>query len=141
MIKDKKNAIQMMLKKAYEKLKTAEMDYDAGRYDDSVSRVYYAVFHSISAVLLAKGLHYSSHNQTIGAFNKEFIHPDIFPKQFSKYIQKLFNDRQIGDYDFENLIGADTAKEDVAVAKQMIEACERYLRKEAFIDAKASEAQ
>jgi len=49
-------AIAMMLKKAQEKLKTAEIEHDAARYDDSVSRAYYGVFHAISAVLLSKGL-------------------------------------------------------------------------------------
>jgi len=37
-----KDTLEMMLKKAYEKLRTAEIDYDAGRYSDSVSRAYYA---------------------------------------------------------------------------------------------------
>lgn len=67
------DVIKAMLSKAREKLKTARIDFDNERYDDSVSRSYYAVFHAISAVLLSKGLHFSSHSQTIGAFNKEFI--------------------------------------------------------------------
>lgn len=41
-------AIMMMLKKAKEKLMTAEIDYQSRRYDDSISRAYYAIFHAIS---------------------------------------------------------------------------------------------
>ncbi len=129
MTSDTRYAISKMLEKAQEKLKTAEIDYDAGRYDDSVSRAYYGVFHAISAVLLSKGLHYSSHAQTIGAFNKEFIKTGIFPKGFSRHIQKLFNDRQTGDYDFELFIERNAAKDDIDRAKEIIEACEEYLRK------------
>ncbi len=132
-------AIKMMLKKAKEKLKTAEIDYKFGRYDDSISRAYYAVFHAISAVLLSKGLHYSSHSQTIGAFNKEFIKSGIFPKTFSRNIQKLFNERQTGDYDFEISLESDTAKDDIIIAKQIIEACEEYLQEVILKDEEESD--
>ncbi|MBM4064902.1 MAG: HEPN domain-containing protein [Planctomycetes bacterium] len=39
------DVIKAMLSKAREKLKTARIDFDNERYDDSVSRSYYAVFH------------------------------------------------------------------------------------------------
>ena len=42
--------------------------------------------------------------ETQHAINKEFIKPGIFPKTFSRGIQKLFNERQTGDYDFETLL-------------------------------------
>lgn len=119
--------LMMTLRKAKEKMKTARIDYDFQRYEDSISRAYYAVFHAISAVLLSKGLHYSSHSQTIGYFNKEFIKTGVFPKEFSKNIQKLFNDRQTGDYGFEIFSEPDTAKEDMEMAEKIIKACEDYV--------------
>lgn len=118
-----------MLSKARGKLKTAQIDFDNERYDDSVSRSYYAVFHTISAVLLSKGLHFSSHGQTMGAFNKEFIKSKVFSASFTKIIETLFSGRQIGDYDIGNYLGADVAKEDLEEAGKIIEACETYLAK------------
>jgi uncharacterized protein (UPF0332 family) len=123
------DVIKAMLSKAREKLKTARIDFDNERYDDSVSRSYYAVFHAISAVLLSKGLHFSSHSQTIGAFNKEFIKSKEFSASFTKIIEKLFNGRQIGDYDIESCLDADIAKEDLEEAGKIIDACETYLAK------------
>ncbi|HLE86469.1 MAG TPA: HEPN domain-containing protein, partial [Candidatus Brocadiaceae bacterium] len=115
------DVIKAMLSKAREKLKTARIDFDNERYDDSVSRSYYAVFHAISAVLLSKGLHFSSHGQTLCAFNKEFIKPKEFPASFTKIIEKLFNGRQMGDYDIESYLDADTAKEDLEEAEKIID--------------------
>lgn len=123
------DVIKMMLLKAREKLKTAKIDFDNQRYDDSVSRAYYAVFHSISAVLLSKGLHFSTHGQTIGAFNKEFIKTKKFPVSFAKTIRELYKEREIGDYDFESYIGADIAQKDLAEAEKIIDACVEYLAK------------
>ncbi len=96
------DVIKAMLSKAREKLKTAQIDFNNERYDDAISRTYYAVFHAISAALLSKGLHFSSHGQTIGAFNREFIKTKKFPSSFSKTIKKLFRERQMGDYDVQS---------------------------------------
>ena len=121
------DVIRQMLGKALEKLKTARTNLDSGHYDDTVSRAYYAVYHAISAVLLSKGLHYSSHGQTIGAFNREFIKTKIFSASFSKTLKKLFKERQIGDYDFQTFIDEDTAEEDLKEAEKIVAACEKYL--------------
>jgi len=123
------DVIKAMYSKAREKLKTARIDFDNERYDDSVSRSYYAVYHAISAVLLSKGLHFSSYGQTLGAFNKEFIKSKEFPASLTKVIEKLFNGRQMGDYDIESDIDADTAKEDLEEAEKIIDTGETYLAK------------
>jgi uncharacterized protein (UPF0332 family) len=115
--------IKMMLVKARKKLATARTNFDNDQYDDAVSRTYYSVFHTISAVLLSKGLHFSSHGQTIGAFNRYFIKTKKFPSSFSKVIKKLFKERQIGDYDVQTYLDADIAKEDLEEAEKIITAC------------------
>lgn len=119
--------IKMMLKKGRKKLKSAVINFENEFFDDSVSRAYYAVFHTISAVLMTKTITCSSHKETIGFFNKEFIKPGIFPKSFAKTIQKLFNERQTGDYDFGGSIDADIAEEDLKKVKEIIDTCETYL--------------
>ena len=117
------SVIKAILFKSREKLETAQIDFDNGRYNDSVSRSYYAVFHAISAVLLSKGLHFSTHGQTIGAFNKEFIRTKQFPAAFTGMIRKLFKERQMGDYDFESYIDVNVAREDLKEAAKIMDAC------------------
>lgn len=123
------DVIKKMLVKARKKLTTARTNFDNDQYDDAVSRTYYGVFHAISAVLLSKGLHFSSHGQTIGEFNREFIKNKKFPTSFSETLKKLFRERQIGDYDVESYLDAAIAKEDIEEADKIIDACETYLAK------------
>ena len=123
------DVIKKMIVKARKKLTTASMNFDNNQYDDAVSRTYYGVFHAISAVLLSKGLHFSSHGQTIGEFNREFIKSKKFPSSFSEALKKLFRERQIGDYDVESYLDAAIAKEDLEEAEKIIDACETYLAK------------
>ena len=83
--------VKMMLKKGRKKLTSAMINFENECYDDTVSRAYYAVFHTISAVLMTKKITCSSHKETIGAFNKEFVKPGIFQKSFTKTIPKILH--------------------------------------------------
>lgn len=127
--RDDSDIMKLMLRKAEEKLITAEIDLKNERYDDSISRTYYAVFHAISAILLSKGLHYSTHSQVIGNFNKEFVKTKIFPKSYTKIIQRLFEERQTGDYDFESKITKNEAEQNCNDASKIINAVKNYLNK------------
>ncbi|MDY6970133.1 MAG: HEPN domain-containing protein [Spirochaetota bacterium] len=117
-----------MIAKAEDKLETAQLNYNNYRFDDAVSRAYYAVFHAVSAALFSKGLHFSKHGQVIGNFNKEFIKTKILPEEITPMIQKLFDERQIGDYFYyENSIDKDTAKDDINNAQFIISSIKKYL--------------
>ena len=91
--------ISALISKSKDKLKTSRLNLEAGQYDDCVSRAYYAVFHALTAVLLDKGLVYSSHSQVIGAFNRDFVKTGVFQTALTSMIQELFDGRQTGDYD------------------------------------------
>ncbi|MBU4313341.1 MAG: HEPN domain-containing protein [Actinobacteria bacterium] len=125
--------LNIIITKAKDTLIIAKQLYEQNYYNDSVSRAYYAVFHSLQAILLTLGLSFSKHSGVIGAFNKEFIHKDIFPKDFHKMTDLLFRDRQIGDYGYEENLSSDDAKQDIANAENIIEAIEKYLIKEGFL--------
>jgi len=124
--------LQGALRKADEKLKRAEEDVADGYPDDAVSRAYYAVFHAITAVLATRGLSFSSHSQTIGAFNREFVHTGLFPKGVTQTVRQMFEHRQAGDYEWAQSVDAKTAADDVAAAKLLLGQCrdliERYIR-------------
>jgi len=121
------SAIVEVIKKANEKLVTARLDFDNKRYEDSVSRSYYCVFHIITACLLSKGLTFSSHKQVIGNFNKEFIKTNIFPSDLSKKIKILFDDRQVSDYDVKTYIDEEKSKEDLLYAEEIFNIVKEYL--------------
>ncbi|MDZ7260944.1 MAG: HEPN domain-containing protein [candidate division KSB1 bacterium] len=115
------------MKTAEEKLLSAQVLLQAGHYADAASRAYYCAFHSISAVLLSRNLTFSSHGQTIGAFNREFVKSGIFPKHFGRWLIKMQKDREAGDYRTHSLIGAQIAAEDVSMAEEILSLCRQYL--------------
>ena len=124
------DVLQLMLRKAENKLNVAKNDFKSGFYDDAPSRAYYAVYHAITAVLAQKGLSFSSHAQTIGAFNREFIKTGIMPSDTFRKIQRLFDDRHSADYDLNLLIDKEQAEQDIIDAEWLINECVKYLEKQ-----------
>ncbi|NEX23630.1 HEPN domain-containing protein [Thiorhodococcus mannitoliphagus] len=104
------------------KLQAAELLFKEGLNGDAASRAYYAVFHAISALHLANGNTFSSHAQLIGRFNKDFVRTGLFAPEYTRIVTRLFEDRQLGDYDAVTAMADDQAKRDVADARRLIDA-------------------
>jgi uncharacterized protein (UPF0332 family) len=121
------DVLSAILSKAGEKLEAAERELAAGYPGEASSRAYYAVFHSITAVLATKGLSFSSHAETIGRFNRDFVKTGVFPADTTHKIQRLFENRQTADYDWLTDVDADASAEDVADARDLVEACREYV--------------
>lgn len=117
-----------LLAKAEQKLASARHSLAGGFYDDAASRAYYAAFHDIAAVLASKGKVFSSHKQTLSAFNKEFIAAGRTDRFGFRDIQRLFNDRQNGDYDTIIALTRETAEEDLKIAANIVEVCKQSLK-------------
>lgn len=123
--------INAVLKKAAEKLRVANILIAASAWDDAASRAYYAAFHAISALHLSRGNAFSSHAQSIGRFNKDFVREGIFPAEFTAIITRLFEDRQSGDYDLAGVITEEEARRDASEARHILDAIDSYLRSRA----------
>ena len=108
---------EQTLAKARQKLAATKRSLEAGDWDDAASRAYDATFHAATAVLWARGLTYSSHAQTLGAFNRECVASAQFPREFTRILARLFEDRQVGDYDVAHSIDRETAERDVEDAE------------------------
>lgn len=95
---------------------------------DAASRAYYAAFHAVSAVLLSKGITLSSHSKVLGSFNKEFVHTGFFPHEFTTILTRLFEDRQMGDYDFTPGVTKEEANQDIEDAVKIVEEVKKFLK-------------
>jgi uncharacterized protein (UPF0332 family) len=125
--KTQREAAVALLAKAERTLAAAKNGLTHDFYDDASSRAYYAAFHAASAALADRGLFFSSHGQTLGAFNKEFIHKGSSPAEAFQMLRRLFEHRQIGDYSATVSIDRQTAEQDVADAQWLVAECRRLV--------------
>ena len=125
--------LRLMIQKTRRSIKAAYRNIDAGDYDFASSRAYYAAFYAMEAILLTKNLSFSKHAGVISAFNRNFVKPGFFPKDFSKNISRLFRERETGDYDFILSISEEDAKEDIHIAEKIVDSIENYLGEKGFL--------
>jgi uncharacterized protein (UPF0332 family) len=98
-VKEKKDYINYKLQKAAQALKEAKLLMENGMYDTAVSRLYYAAFYSVNALLAANGFNPKTHSGSKTIFNKEFILAGKVDARFSDFYSFLMAKRAEADYD------------------------------------------
>jgi uncharacterized protein (UPF0332 family) len=92
-----------------------------------INRSYYAMFYSILALMLKIGKSFSKHAGAISAFDKEFIHRGLLPKEMSSDLHKVFELRQEHDYKIISNPSIEEAKKTVSKAERFVKAVKGYL--------------
>ena len=121
------NEVKSLLERSRRYLKSAELLLEEGDYESSVSRTYYAMFYSVEALLLTRGLSFSSHRGVISAFGEYFIKTGLFPKEMGRELNRAFEKRQLGDYGYTFVISTEEAKEILNSGKRFVNRIAEYI--------------
>jgi uncharacterized protein (UPF0332 family) len=117
-----------IVEKALECLKNAKQCYSGEMYDVSLNRSYYAMFHTIQALLCSIGASLNkSHTGTHNAFHKDFIMTNIMPRDLGIALKRIFEQRQFGDYDYQE-VREEEAAEGIVDAEKFVSAALQYLK-------------
>ena len=82
--------IDSLIERSRKYLDSARILIESKDYESSVSRVYYAMFYSVEALLLTEGLTFSSHKGVLSAFGERYVKTNIFPREMSKELSRAF---------------------------------------------------
>ncbi len=93
-----KTLVLYRLERAYETLDEALILLERGHLNTFVNRLYYACFYAVSALLLTKNLSSVKHSGVRSLFHQNFVKPGIVPIELGQLYDKLFRNRQKGDY-------------------------------------------
>ena len=91
-------AVRYWLAKARECLASAEDEARSGRLSFAVNRCYYAAFYAASAALLARGKRFVKHSGVRAAVHRDLVKPGSLQEDLGRIYDRLFHDRQQGDY-------------------------------------------
>jgi uncharacterized protein (UPF0332 family) len=80
------SAIQRLLNLAEESHEAARVMVNGGFIRFSAAQTYYTMFYLVEALLLTKGLSFSSHSRVIAAYGKEFSKTKLLDPKYHNYI-------------------------------------------------------
>jgi uncharacterized protein (UPF0332 family) len=90
--------IKLWLEKSQDAIVSAELELNQGHLAFTVNRLYYACFYAATAVLLRDGKQFSKHSAVKSEFARAYFKTGKIDVKWHKFYQKLFDDRQEGDY-------------------------------------------
>ena len=90
--------VALELKKARETYDEIEILVTANRLNGAANRMYYAVFHAVSALMIHNAISIHTHRGALNAFNKEFVRTGVFSIEEGHLFSKLEGLRERGDY-------------------------------------------
>lgn len=102
----------------------AELSY----WDDVISRAYYAMFHTATAVLLSVEISRSSHHALNSAFGEYVAKPGLMNTKFHRYLLDGFSARSESDYEPVTEASEENALIITDQAKEFLEAAKDFLK-------------
>lgn len=118
------------LLKAEDYLRDSKLTLKMKMFDTAANRSYYAIFHTVRALLALDGKDFKKHSGVISCFQMEYIKSGVFDKEMSDIIKSAFMLRQESDYEDFYVISHDE------VCKQVEEAELFYNRIKKYIESK-----
>ena len=99
----------------------------------TVNRAYYSMFYATLAILATIGQKTSKHQGVLALFDQHFIKPGILPKEMGRFLHKVFDMRQTGDYEEEAELTEIDAQDAIVSAEKFIEAIEEKFRQDKWL--------
>lgn len=122
-----RNLSNYRLDKAEENLKAAKVLLNVNHYSDSVNRSYYAIFHSLRALLAFDEFDSKKHSGIISFFNKYYVKENKFHKKYSIILNQAFTVRNKFDYDDFYIVSKQDAEDQIINAEIFIEGMKAYI--------------
>ena len=95
---ERKVMVEFEIEKAHRLIDQFPILENAKLWDTLANRVYYAVFHAVTALLIKNGLHAESHQGVSVLFSKHFIKEGLIDAEYGRLFARLENMREKSDY-------------------------------------------
>lgn len=122
-----KELARYKLARAQEELETAELLFANEKLKAANNRAYYSIYYALTAVLCLEPIAFKRHKDTVGYFNKNYVHTGVFPTEIGRNIAKAVKVRHASDYDEFYIASKEEAEGQIRTAKSVICLVEEWL--------------
>lgn len=117
------------IERACEELDTAELLYNNEKLKAANNRAYYSIYYALTAILCLEPIAFKRHKDTIGYFNKNYVHTGIFPEEIGRNISKAAKVRHASDYDEFYIASKDEMERQIQTARTIIKLVNQFISK------------
>lgn len=113
--------VRLEIEKAYDRYKAAQVLNDAELWSNAANRLYYALFHSVCALLIHDGHQVSTHRGSRVLFGQYYIKTGVLAKEYGVLYNQMETIRENGDYNYSYETTPQELEERMPLAKEMID--------------------
>ena len=119
--------VKLELERAKRTCAEVETLKDAGMWNGVCNRLYYAVFHAISALLIHDGHQVNTHHGSHAVFGLHYIKTGVLPEDFGRLYNQLQTMREESDYNCAFEADQEELENRIEPARKMIETIEKMV--------------
>ena len=119
--------VNLELEKAQKIFDTMELCVREKAFESAANRIYYAVFHAISALLIHAGFSVKSHRGVMALFGEHFVRTGIFTKSDGTLFSDLVIMRDNADYNCFYEATEEKLNPYIEPTRQLIEKIKQYI--------------
>ena len=113
--------VDLEIEKAYRIYNQALIMMHEKQWDGMANRLYYAVFHAVSALLIMDNHTVNTHKGSHALFAQYYVKTDRLPKSYGDLYQKMERLREESDYNCTYSEEPELLQSNVEPAKEMID--------------------
>lgn len=113
--------------RANKSLKSAKILFEQVLVEDSISRSYYSIYHSIYAMLHSIGKYEKTHKGQMHLFYTHFVVTERVSKEINRKINKILNSRSDADYGSIPILNEEDAEDAVDISEKMYDIAMKWI--------------
>jgi len=117
---ERQTVISLRMQNAEEALSDAGVLLERNSLRGAANRLYYAVFHALSALALGDGKLFAKHQGIISFFHADCVRTGRFEKRFGRVVQQAFEDRTEADYEDDVSFSEDVLRARIRDVRELI---------------------
>ncbi|MDI6721858.1 MAG: HEPN domain-containing protein, partial [Candidatus Aenigmarchaeota archaeon] len=123
------NKIEAQMEMSRKRLKAAKLLIKNGMFEDSINRIYYALFYAAKSMLNVSGYDAKTHSGLLSEFGLRLVKEKIVEERLGKILRKSFELRETSDYKIGAIFGEEEVRNLLKSAEDFIKFAEKFVKK------------
>ena len=124
---DRRVMVTLELEKSAKTLAQMELQLENEVWELVANRLYYALFHAVSALLINDRHEVGTHRGAVGAFSLYYVKTGIFTPAEGRMYSQLQHLREDGEYNCAIDVVKEDVEEFIAPTRQLIEKIKKHI--------------